>query len=262
MPVFFIMIYYLKLHRAFFDHSKIDLLIEKHGIQGAYCILFIWSEMLLREGSFDSNNEYDIVAVARRVRITADEVHAIIHTAVKTNLLTITKKGVFRKDRIDDTLVELESYSKRGQKGGIASGKSRTKAKQDQNSSSTQVQAELNKIDLASTKTNNYTILHYTNESTSTEGSRSTTSESSNGASNSAALRPLWGRLASKLGLSSEDDGFLEWGQAQFEIIDNHPLREEIEANCMLILKDGLMRDELPQSLQDAIELTEQQSAT
>jgi len=49
-----------------------------------------------------------------------------------------------------------------------------------------------------------------------------------------------------------------EWGKEQFDIIAEHPLREQIEEICKKIPKEKLMPKELPNSLQEAIDLAEE----
>jgi hypothetical protein len=217
---------FLQLERSFFDHPKVDLLIEKHGINGAYCLLFIWSEMMHRDGIFDSTNDYDIVACARKSRTTVEQVLAIIQTSVKISLLTPVekKKGFYQKDRIDEALESLNSVSKSRSDAGKASAESKrqkklnsTNVKQVDNISVTSEQQSLNNSQLLTNKLTNKV-------STSTEGSRSTTSESSNGLANSDSPTGLWARLSSKANLIADQ----EKGEFCMLLASTHPFRKKI----------------------------------
>lgn len=251
------MVYYLKLYRAFFDHSKIDLLTEKHGPGGALCLLFIWSEMMLREGIFDSNNEHDLVAAARRCSITTDQVKEIIQTCVKVNLLTPqSKKGTFRKDRIDKTLDELNKLSNSGKAAGVASGISRRNKSNDR---STNVKPLLNETE-RNTNGRSTTILHHTipNESKTTEGSSfTTTGEVGSGTPMSATVGPLWGLLAVKVGLKADDRRVFDLGAKEFVIIENHRFKKKIERELMEVTPAQTIFDDVKVSLQKAIKKTE-----
>lgn len=227
---------FLQLERSFFNHPKIDLLIEKHGINGAYCLLFIWSEMMHRDGVFDSTNDYDILACARMSRTSVEQVLKVIETCVKIHLLTPVekKKGFYQKDRIDEALESLNSISKSRSLAGQASAESKkqkklksTNVEQMDNISSTKYQQNINNSQLLTNK--------LTNEiSNTTVGSSVTTSESSNGIANSDSPTGLWARLSSKAnlktdGLNEKQKVWLEQeGIKIFERICKHENRKQI----------------------------------
>lgn len=140
--------FYIKLEDKFFTHAKVDLLIEKHGVAGAYCLLAIWSEMMVRGGTFDTKNEYDVLAIARRSRLSSDEVLKVIKTCAKVALLTEHgSSGVYQKDRISDNIQQRNDLIAAGRAGGKASGEVRrnqAKNKEKTNDRSTTVEAHAN----------------------------------------------------------------------------------------------------------------------
>lgn len=233
-------IQFVKLERSFFDHPKINLLVERHGLAGAYCILFIWSEMMHRDGVFDSSNEYDIMACALKCKIPIEQIKIIIEACVKLKLLTPIPKNrhLFNKDRIDDTLVELKAASDRGRKAGLISAQIRKEQREKAllndeqilNTRSTPVQHPFNTgQQLKEVKT--------MKRSNTTEGSSVTSRETGNG-----TPLPLRGQGSSKQLQTGEEywmylQDIAEFkspieirteGAAIFDKILTHPQKAEI----------------------------------
>lgn len=248
---------FLQLERAFFDHAKTDFIIEKHGITGAYCLLYIWSEMMHRDGAFNPNNELDLLGAAKRAKISIDEVKALIKSAIKVNLLTYDKKaGFIIKDRIDEALDKLISVSEQRSiagKAGVAAKRER-KAKEAK-------EVALLKQNESFVEPNHKLLTNelINKESTPTEGSRGTTSESSIGTPMPATVGPFWGLLAVKVGLKEDDERFYKVGKAEFDRIEKHPLRKKIEAMASSCHSDHLKSSALALTMQWFIEQTERE---
>jgi len=225
---------FLQLERSFFSHAKTEFLIESHGIPGAYCLLYIWSEMMHRDGAFDPSSDLDILGAAKRAMITMDEVRAIINTCIKINLLTREKKsGFLIKDRIDNALDALEDLSakrsKAGKEGVIAK---REKKQKLANELLLLKQNESNSLsgDEANTKLLTNELTNKVSNGT-TEGSSSITGVPSNGSTNSDRLTDLWVRLSSKVNLNAEQAKELgDAAKKEIALIEGSPHRKKIWA--------------------------------
>lgn len=244
---------FLQLERSFFDHPKTGLLIEKHGLTGVYCLLFIWSEMMHRNGIFDATNDYDTAACARKCLTNVEQVLNIIATCVKLRLLTPIekRKGFYQKDRIDEALGTLESVSKSRSDAGKASAEAKKAKKllEQQNLTSVEQidnknQQDLNKVQLLTNELSNKLI------NQTTEGSGLVNGEASNGTPLSlrgqAALTPqkIWTGIECWKALQKAHDitfsNAYDAGKVQdeatavFDKILAHPEKDEIFAEIKI----------------------------